>query len=333
MEEKILTKAGKVNDFIHLVDLHEFGMPKVLAAFIGVFDEATVIMDCGSSLEVKRILHYLKKCNIPLSSIKYLIPTHHHFDHAGGMWKLYNELKKHNSEVKILTNDKTKELLNDYEAHLARAKRTYGDFAGVMRPLEQEAFKIISPSQRFNPSPDDLEVIETFTLNGSEVKLAILETPGHTPDHQSPLFVQNSQIIFLYAGEAAGTIYHSTKLITMPTSMPIYFNYETFMNTLQHLKHLKTPKQLGLTHFGVVNGADNVKFVFEDQTSFLAEFREKVKLYYAEKPETEYIYNKLIPYFAARTDIPGEGETKLALGNIILGVVYGMMMDLGFRKQ
>ena len=111
MEKIILTNTGKINDYIHLLDLQEFGMPRVLACFIARFDEATVIMDCGSSLEVKRISRYLKRNDIPLSSVKYLIPTHHHFDHAGGLWALKDEIKKHNPDVKILTNKKTKTLL------------------------------------------------------------------------------------------------------------------------------------------------------------------------------------------------------------------------------
>ncbi|MHA1148066.1 MAG: MBL fold metallo-hydrolase [Promethearchaeota archaeon] len=333
MEDKIITTMGKVSDFMHLVDLREFGMRKVLAAFIGVFNENTIIMDCGSSLEVKRIIRYLKKNKISLKSVKYLIPTHHHFDHAGGMWWLYEEIKKYNPKIKILTNSKTKQLLNDYKAHLARAKRTYGEFSGIMKTIEDNAFKLIKPSNNFSKDPKSLEIIDTFMFNNSEVKMVIMNTPGHTHDHQCPLFIRNNEIEFLYAGEATGTIYHSSKLITMPTSMPIYFKYNSFISTLDKLLQLKTPKQLGLTHFGVVNGVENVKIVFEDQKAFLKDFRKKVIQYYQEKPETEYVFKKLIPYFAARTDISGGSNNELALGNIVLGVVYGMMMDLGFRKK
>ncbi len=330
MENIILTNTGKVNDYIHLLDLQEFGMPRVLACFIVTFDDATLIMDCGSSLEVKRTSRYLKRNDIPLSSVKYLIPTHHHFDHAGGFWALKDEIKKHNPEVKILTNKKTKTLLNDYEYHLGRAKRTYKEFAGEMRPIEDSAFKIIEPSENFSNDPDSLDVIDKFTSNREEVKLCVLRTPGHTPDHQCPVFVRNHEIDFLYSGEAAGTIYHRSKLISMPTSMPIYFNYLDFMDSLTNLKKLKTPLQLGYTHFGVVAGKENVKYMLDEQESFIKDFRAKVVQYYNENPETSYIFKKLIPYFAKRSDLNAD-ENSLALQDIVLGVVYGMMLDLGFR--
>ena len=330
MNQKLITiHSGKVNDYIHLVDLYEFGMPRVLACFVAKFDDCTCILDCGSSIEIKKIIRYLRNNNIPLSSVKYLITTHHHFDHAGGMWKLYNKIKKYNPKVKILTNRMTKELLNDYEYHLNRAKRTYKEFAGEMRSIEENAFELFEPSAKFSYDLNSLEFLKKFTINGEEVKLCVLKTPGHTPDHQCSLFVRNGENEFLYAGEAAGTIYHSTKLITMPTSMPIYFNYKDFIASLTNLKKLKTPLQIGYTHFGVVSGKENVKYILEEQEEFLKQFRAKTIEYYNEKPETKYVFDKLASFFSNRSDVVG--EDKIGLQNIVLGVVYGMMMDLGFR--
>jgi glyoxylase-like metal-dependent hydrolase (beta-lactamase superfamily II) len=328
----IITETGKINDYIHLLDLREFGMPKILASFICVFDDGVVILDTGSSLEVKRIWRYAKRNKIPLSSIKYIIPSQHHFDHAGGAWKLYDEIKKYNPDVKILTNQKTKELLNDSEHHLSRAKRTYKEFAGLMNSIEESAFKLINPSSNFTNNPNSLDFIETFHKNGTEIKLAIMKTPGHTPDHQCPLFIRNNEIDFLYSGEAVGTIYHSSKLVSMPTSMPIYFNYELFMNTLDNLLKLKSPLMLGFTHFGVINGKENVRYFMEEHKSFLMEFRSKVIQYYGEKPETKYVYEKLFPFLATRTDFPSTSLDDSALKDIILAVVYGMMLDLGYRE-
>jgi len=247
------------------------------------------------------------------------------------MWKLYAEVKKHNPEVKILTNSKTMDLLNDFEHHLDRAKRTYKDVAGDMEPIEPSAFKIIEPRSNFSSDPNSLDFIETFHKDGKEIKLAIMKTPGHTPDHQCPLFVRNNEIDFLYSGEAIGTIYHSTKLISMPTSMPIYFNYIDFMKTLENIQKLKTPLSVGFTHFGVIKGKDHVRYFIEEHKEFLKNFRSKVDHYYQEKPETSYVFEKLTPYFKERTDIPGGGN-DLALGNIILAVVYGMLIDLGHRE-
>ncbi len=331
MSLPILTSSGKINKYIRLVDLKEFGFPQILSVFIAEFDESCVIMDSGSSLDVVKLINYLKEVNIPLENVKYLITTHHHFDHNGGMWKLYEEIKKYNPEVKILTNKTTKELLNDYEFHLARGKRTYGNFVGTMKPIEDNAFEIIQPSNIFTDTLSSLDYLKTFKIGEKEVKLAIFHTPGHTPDHQSIAFISDNEIEFIFYGEAVGTLYHSSKLVTTPTSMPIFFNYEDYMDSLYNLKKLKTPLICGFGHFGVVNRKKNVNYILQEHLKFMKTFRAKVIQYYKEKQETKYVLEKIKPLFNGRFDI-SFGNMDQILNDIILGLVYGMMMALGFRS-
>jgi len=331
MESKIITiDSGKITDYLHHVDLREFGTRRVLTCFVAEFDNCNIILDCVSSLEIKHLLRYAKRNKIDLSKVKYLVTTHHHFDHTGGMWKLYEEIKKYNPEIKIITNQETKTLLNDYEYHLSRAKRTFGDFIGEMRVIEEDAFKIIESSMNFNADPNKLDVIETFQTEGIDLKLSILKTPGHTHDHQCPLFIKDGEIDFIFFGEAVGTLYHSTKLVSMPTSMPVYFNYEDYMNTLQNLKEIY-PLRAGMGHFGVINGKDNVRTFLLDNESFMKKFKDKIVELYAQRPETKYIVPNVLAMLAERTDLMGDEHPVLR--NIILGITYGMMMSLGYRKE
>ncbi len=325
--EVITLKSGKINEYLHHIDMRSYGTTRMLSVFVGEFEDHSILLDCGSSLDVKKGLRYFKKHNIPLSSFKYLITSHHHFDHNGGMWKLYNELKKFNPDVKILTNSLTKTLLNDYEHHLNRGRSTYGNLVGEMRPIEDRAFKIIEPSINFNPNR--LEVIETFIANGSEVSLAILKTPGHTPDHQTPIFIKDNLIDFIFLGEAAGTLYHNSKLLTMPTSMPIYYNHEDYMKTLENLKQLD-PLMAGFGHFGIVNGKINVREILLEHESFMRKFKNLIVEYYNEKAETKYILEKILPELKPRTDLSVDSNPLFT--NIVLAIVYGMMISLGFRS-
>lgn len=224
VQELITTTSGKVSDYLHHIDVRAYGTTRMLSIYLGEFDDCSILFDCGSSLDIKKIFRYFRHHQISLSSLKYLVTSHHHFDHNGGLWKLYEEIKKHNPDIKIITNQKTKELLNNYKSHLERAKRTYGNLIGDMKLIEEEAFEIIEPNSYSNPI--NFDVIETFNKNGSEIKLAILKTPGHTPDHQSPMLIRDNTIEFLFFGEAAGTLYHTTKLVTMPVSMPVYYNHK-----------------------------------------------------------------------------------------------------------
>ena len=330
-QEIITAKTGKINEYLHHIDLKEFGRSKILTSFIAEFDDCILFLDCGSSLEIKHLLRYAKTNRIDLTKVKYLITTHHHFDHCGGMWKLYDKIKKYNPDVKILTNEKTKELLNDFEFHLNRAKCTFGKHIGKMKAIEDNAFNLIQPDANFENGINSIQIIDRLRLKDSEIELAILKTPGHTPDHQCPIFIKNGEIDFIFYGEAVGTIYHSTKLVTMPTSMPVFFNYNDYMKSLDKLKRLNPyPKKAGFGHFGVVNGENNLRETLLEHESFMNNFRTKVIKYYSEKPETSHVVNQILPFFMKRTDMMGNAHPIMK--NLILAVVYGMMMDLGYRK-
>jgi glyoxylase-like metal-dependent hydrolase (beta-lactamase superfamily II) len=330
VQDLITIETGKINEYLYHIDVKAYGTPRMLSIFVGQFDNGSVLIDCGSSLDTKKLIRFLKKLKIDLSSFKYLTTTHHHFDHNGGLWQLYDVLKDYNPEVKILTNQKTKELLNNYEEHLARGKRTYGNLIGSMNPIEENAFQIIEPSINFNSEADELDSIDSFTINGSEVKLGILKTPGHTPDHQCPIFVKDNLIDFIQLGESVGTIYHTSELITMPTSMPTYYNHEEYMLTLRNLKNL-FPTKAGFGHFGVINGKENVRKMLLEHEAFMKDFRKAIIKFYNKKPETRYVLEQIMPMLIPRTDLSIEDNPVFK--GIALGIVYGMMMDLGYRNE
>ena len=330
VDEIITIDTKQINDYLFHIDARAYGAPRMLSIFVANFDKSSVLIDCGSSLDTKKLVRFLKNLNIDLASFKYLTTTHHHFDHNGGLWQLYELLKEYNPGVKIVTNEKTKELLNNYEDHLARGKRTYGNLTGIMKPIEENAFKIITLNTKFDSNPNNLDFIDSFTINGSEVKFGILKTPGHTPDHQCPIFVKDNNLDFIQLGESVGTIYHSSELVTMPTSMPTYYNHEEYMKTLQNLKKL-FPSIAGFGHFGAINGKEHFRTLLLEHESFMKEFREAIVRFYAEKPETRYVFEQILPMLYPRTDLNFDKDS--IFNGIALGIVYGMMMDLGYRKE
>lgn len=327
----IIVKSGKINEYLQHIDLFEYGLEGFLSCFIAEFDQGVVILDCGSSLCVPNLLKYIEQNNILLSSITYLVTSHHHYDHIGGLWLLYEKIKEHNPDVKILTNQNTKELLLDYEYHLERARRNFGDYVGEMKPIEESAFNIIVPCTEFDNALLSNQSEFQFSSNGLKIKLSLLSTPGHTPDHQCPLFInENDEIEFIYLGEAAGTLYHSSRLVSMSTSMAVYYQHEEYMSTLKKLKTLSVLKA-GLGHFGVIDGKKQVTEFLNDNYSFMEDFRSRIIKSYRENPATKYVVEKLVPFLATRTN--RMDENSLVLRNIALGTVYGMMMNLGYRKD
>ncbi len=199
-----------------------------------------------------------------------------------------------------------------------------------MKKIEESAFEIINPTENFSNVLNSFKIFDIFQKDGSEIKMAILKTPGHTPDHQCPLFIKDGKIDFIFLGEAAGTLFHSTQLLSTPTSMPIYFNYKDYMITLKKLLQLN-PLKAGFCHFGVIKDVENIRDFMLDNETLMIEFRKGIINYYQENPRTKHVVEQVLPMFMNRTDFIGNEHPVLE--NIVLAVTYGMMMDLGYRKD
>jgi hypothetical protein len=61
----------------------------------------------------------------------------------------------------------------------------------------------------------------------------------------------------------------------------------------------------------------------------MKKFKKLITKYYNEKPKTKYILESVLPELLPRTDLSIDGNPLFI--NIVLGIVYGMMISLGFR--
>ncbi len=329
-KEDIVIGSGKVREYLYHIDTRQFGGRRLNSAFCFNLNNVSALMDLGTSEDVKKVMRYLNKHNIPLSSFKYLVPSQYHFDHAGGFWKFFDIVLKENSELKILTNEKNKGYLNDYEWHMERGRSTYGEFVGEMKTIPDEAFNIIAPITDFDNYLDEKNLHHLTNYKGDKYYLLVFDTPGHTPDHQCPAILKNDEIDFIYFGEACGTMYHSSKLVTLPTSMPPVFNYKQYMASLENLLKLEV-NSCGFGHFGFINKKENVKTLLLDQKSLMKEYRSKIIELYNQKPETRYIVEHMKDYFAKRSDMLETDHPTLT--NLFVALIFGMLMDLGYRED
>ena len=250
----IITTSGKITSEIYHLDIEQYGLPRSCSIFLLTTSESVVIMDTGTSNDVNSILNLMRSNNLPLKKTKYLVPSHHHFDHLGGGWKLWKTIRKFNPEMKILTIERTKKLLQNPKSHLKRAKRTYGDFVGSMEPLpDDNAYEIVEPD----------EPIKIPGLKRSK-HLQLVSTPGHTYDHICPTLFENNKAKFTYLGEAAGSLLHSQKLVTLPSSMPPEFNFKIYIKSLEKIIDLM-PLNTRYAHAGAVRGYEggNTSFTGE----------------------------------------------------------------------
>ncbi len=272
-------------------------------------------MDVGTSDDVDSILKFMKDINLPLKKVKYLVPSHHHFDHFGGGWRLWETIRKVNPKIKILTTEETKRLLQDPNDHINRAKRTFGDFVGVMEPVPDEAYKIVGTD-------------EPIQIPGFEKEFELIATPGHTSDHVCPTVFKDDITEFTYLSECAGGLLHSQKLITTPSSMPPEFDFKTYIQSLQKIIDLK-PLNAGFAHAGVVRGQDQVMQALTESKRYSYYFRDFVKINFLKQGRTRYVVEQFIEHeMEERTDVPyNELYTKY-----VVAVVYGQLIDLGLKK-
>ncbi|MHA1368943.1 MAG: MBL fold metallo-hydrolase [Promethearchaeota archaeon] len=322
-DNPIMTKPGLITDNIYHVDLNQYGMQKVCSAFILKTPKAIVIMDTGTSDDIHALIKFMKKNELPLEDVKYLVPSHYHFDHFGGGWKLWKKIREHNPNVKVLTTDATRKHLQDAKMHLIRAKRTFGGFVGKMEPLPDDAYEIVKPDEPI-PVPG-LEEYQEFIL---------VSTPGHTQDHVCPTIKEKENTIFVYLAEAAGTLFHSKKIATLPTSMPPDFKFKDYMNSLEKIIKLE-PENVGYCHFGVIKGKQNAMHALLENKEFSIYFRNFVKNKFLEngkrtRPVIEEFIKEEINT-GKRTDWTNNTIIHQTLVNIIVAVVYGQLVDLGLK--
>ncbi len=321
----IIREAGEFIENIHLIDLNQYGMNKVCSSFLLHWDDSTVIFDVGTSDDFRKVLSYMRKHSIPRESVKYLVPSHHHFDHAGGMWKLIKKLEKYNPSIKIIATELQKEQMQHPEKHLIAAASTYSDWVGKMEPIADSFFQVIEPDTK-------------LTLDEEEqLELAIFSSPGHTYDHVCPTIYKKNTPYFSYFAEAAGTLFNAESLLTLPTSMPTEFDYEKYMRSVEKLLALSA-ENIGFCHFGAITTPEDVSTILKDQLSFVPVFREFVKKKYEEyrstRPIVEAVIKELFYERSAfhRSEGLSEAYKGISTRNA-LALVYGMLVDLGFKKN
>lgn len=313
----IITTSGKIDQEIYHVDVQARAVKKIVSSFIIETPDAVVLLDTGTSDDISKILRFMRKQGMSLQKVKYLVPSHYHFDHFGGGWKLWDVIKDHNPDVKVITTEKTRNQLQDSELHMQRAARTFGEFIGEMHPLPEEAFEIVDPGT-------------SILVPGLELgeELVLVSTPGHTQDHCSPALMKDGRARFIYAAEAAGTLFNSSKLVTFGTSMPPEYNTETYIESLRKIIDLQ-PGIIGYCHFGVVKGRDATNVILQENMEYTYFFRDFVKQHYEESGSIRHVVEVYMQKEAPRRS---NFIANDFLAKILVALVYGQLIDLGLKN-
>ena len=212
-----------------------------------ILGEDIAIVDCGPARAVPHIIEELENSSIDLVRVKYVLLSHIHIDHAGGVGHLLEYLPN----AKIVVHPKGAKHLVDPSVLWRKTKEVLGelaDYYGEIVPVPKE--RIITAEEG-----------TTIDLGGSEV--VVFETPGHS-SHSVTYYLSRERVIF--PGDVAG-VYLEPWSIYFPTT-PFPFNPDKALGSIRKLIDLK-PQFICFPHFGCTNNA----------TDYLRKYMGKLELW------------------------------------------------------
>jgi glyoxylase-like metal-dependent hydrolase (beta-lactamase superfamily II) len=314
----IITKEGPILKNIYMIDCQQYGLFRMTSSFLYWDGDVCVVFDVGTSDNVMNLMLKLKKYQIPLTKVRAVITSHYHFDHGGGVLNLWRRISPKNLQFKIMVTQETHDFLQNAQEHTHAAETTFGDFVGTMNPVPEEAYEIVH---------QDINL--PFQLQ-NEYSIKLISTPGHSKDHSSPTVYLKEKPVFCFTGEAAGTLFHSTQLVCLPTSMP-NFQFELYMQNLEKIISMDI-ETIGFCHFGAIQGRQDISTFLMEHKRYMYAFRDKILKLYKENPTTRYVIENTSEFWKDRFDVVPDPKAKI-FQNLQLALTYGLMISLGLRQS
>ncbi len=222
---------------VHAIDT-AFHRDHFDAAYLLLRGGRAAFIDTGTNFALPRLLAALELLGVPRDAVDWVIPTHVHLDHAGGVGALMRELP----QATLLVHPRGARHLIDPSALYAGALAVYG-------PEEMaRSYGDLLPvaAERVRSSEDG----QTVHLGGSPLRL--VDTPGHARHHHC---IWDEQTRGWFTGDTFGLSYREFDTDRgawiMPTSTPVQFEPDALRQSVQRLLAAE-PACMYLTHFGRV---------------------------------------------------------------------------------
>jgi glyoxylase-like metal-dependent hydrolase (beta-lactamase superfamily II) len=208
------------------------------AAYLLVHDGKAAFIDTGTNFAVPRLLGALQAVGLEPEAVDWVIPTHVHLDHAGGVGLLLQHLRK----AQVLVHPRGARHLVDPTRLWASATAVYGaeEMARSYGALEPVA------AHRVQHSSDGM----ALQIAGRE--LLLIHTPGHARHHHC---IWDATSRGWFTGDTFGLSYREFDTAQgawiVPTSTPVQFDPQALVASVQRLLAMD-PACMYLTHFGRV---------------------------------------------------------------------------------
>ena len=215
-----------------------FHRPLFDAAYLIVERGRAAFVDTGTNHSVPRLLAALAAAGLDVDAVDYVIPTHVHLDHAGGV----GLLMQHLPGARLVVHPRGARHLAG-PAHLIRSATSVYGAAEIER-----SYGTLVPV-------DPARMVTTrdgMTIELAGRPLHFLHTPGHAMHHHC-LWDPASRGIF--TGDTFGLSYRDFDTASgpwiMPTTTPVQFQPEALRRSIERLVALD-PDWIYVTHYGRV---------------------------------------------------------------------------------
>jgi glyoxylase-like metal-dependent hydrolase (beta-lactamase superfamily II) len=241
--------------------------PNIVACYLieGKNDEGNseyAIIETGNYETTTHLINYFKQQNISKNSIRYIIPTHVHLDHAGGASSLMEALP----DAKLVMHPKGARHMIDPSKLIAGATAVYGEV--FFKKMYGE----------IKPVPEHRVIIaeDNTTLSIGNRELLFRDTPGHA-NHHFCIWDKTSQGWF--TGDTFGLAYPSLNTdkghFMFPTTSPVQFDPKRLISSIDLLMS-QQPKYMYLTHFGRIKVNQSMSSSLVQQINSYVEIIESV---------------------------------------------------------
>ncbi len=226
-----------LGDGVYVIDTGYY-RPVFDAAYLIVERGRAAFVDTGTNFGVPRLLAALEGLGLARDAVDYVIPTHVHLDHAGGVGLLMQEVPS----ATAIVHPRGARHMIDPSALIAGATAVYGE-----EEMARSYGTIVGvPAERVRESADGM----TVELAGRP--LQFLDTPGHARHHHC---LWDARTKGFFTGDTFGLSYREFDTEQgpwlLPTTTPVQFEPEKLRESVQRMLAY-SPECMYLTHYGRV---------------------------------------------------------------------------------
>ena len=209
--------------------------PLMVSSHLILQNGKAAFVDVGASPLIPNLLKGLSEHSLSKEDVEYVIVTHVHLDHAGGVGVFMNQLPN----AKLVVHPRGSRHMIDPSKLIAGATAVYG-------PEEMsKTYGEILPV-----SKDRVIVAEDgFQLDFDGRILEFWDTPGHARHH---FCIIDHLTRSIFTGDSFGLSYrefdHNDQVFILPTTSPVQFDPDEMKATIRRIANFQ-PEAVYLTHF------------------------------------------------------------------------------------